>query len=48
MEIQNSCWRFGKINNPVGGFGKRKDFYNSYEKNSGFKINRKSLYEKGA
>ena len=38
-----NSWRFGKINYPVGGFGKRKDFYNSYEKNSGFKINKKSL-----
>ena len=24
-----NSWRFGKMNKPVGGFGERKDFYNS-------------------
>ncbi len=38
-----NSWRFGKMNKPVGGFGERKDFYNSYEKESNFKINKKSI-----
>ena len=38
-----NSWRFGNINSPVGGFGKRDDFYNSYEERSKFKINKKSL-----
>ena len=38
-----NSWRFGKINKPVGGFGEREDFYNSYEKASDFKINKKSI-----
>ena len=38
-----NSWRFGNINSPVGGFGKRNDFYNSYEERSKFKINKKSL-----
>ena len=38
-----NSWRFGKIDLPVGGFGKRIDFYNAYEKLSGRKLNKKSL-----
>tara|TARA_A100001388_G_scaffold275863_1_gene262265 strand:- start:474 stop:1481 length:1008 start_codon:yes stop_codon:yes gene_type:complete len=38
-----NSWRFGKMNKPVGGFGERKDFYSSYEKESNFKINKKSI-----
>ena len=38
-----NSWRFGKMNKPVGGFGEREDFYNSYEKASDFKINKKSI-----
>ena len=38
-----NSWRFGNINYPVGGFGKRDDFYKSYEESSKFKINKKSL-----
>ena len=38
-----NSWRFGKINLPVGGFGKRIDFYNAYEKVSGKVLNKNSL-----
>lgn len=38
-----NSWRFGKIKLPVGGFGKRIDFYKSYQKISGKTLNKDSL-----
>ena len=32
------AWRFSQNNRPVGGFAKREDFYEAYEKASGHKV----------
>ncbi len=39
-----NSWRFGKWQNPVGGFALREDFYAAYEKISGAALNRTALY----
>lgn len=31
-------WRFGRIQNPVGGFGRREDLFEGYEATSGTKV----------
>ena len=35
-----NSWRFNKIDLPVGGFGNREDMYQSYEEESGEKVDR--------
>jgi aminoglycoside phosphotransferase (APT) family kinase protein len=39
-----NSWRFGKWQNPVGGFAARNDFYSDYEKASGIALDRASLH----
>ncbi len=36
------AWRFGADHNPVGGLGKREDFFRAYEKASGVSIDRET------
>jgi aminoglycoside phosphotransferase (APT) family kinase protein len=42
--IQMRTWRFNSNKLPVGGFGRREDFYEAYEKASGRAVNRKDVH----
>jgi len=33
-----NSWRFGQVDQPVGGFGQQEDLFASYEKHSGIKV----------
>jgi aminoglycoside phosphotransferase (APT) family kinase protein len=36
-------WRFGRLDQPIGGFSKREPFYEAYEQASGRTLNRRDL-----
>lgn len=39
-----NSWRFGAIENPVGGFGSREDFYAGYEAAGGVRVDRQRTH----
>jgi aminoglycoside phosphotransferase (APT) family kinase protein len=42
--ISVQAWRFGNDSKPIGGIGDREDFYNAYEKASGFPLDLNSIH----
>ena len=42
--ISINSWRFGNIDHPVGGFGKREDLFSGYEEVSGEKVDEAAVH----
>jgi aminoglycoside phosphotransferase (APT) family kinase protein len=42
--ISINSWRFGNIDQPVGGFGKRRDLFAGYEKAGGGKVDEEAVH----
>ncbi|MBI4768144.1 MAG: phosphotransferase family protein [Deltaproteobacteria bacterium] len=42
--ISINSWRFGNIDQPVGGFGQREDLFSGYEEEGGLKVDKEAVH----